>query len=128
MFSFSSLAVDYEVTNANVKLFSDQYRLGFDSIKSDNSSIYAIAKIEGSTVKVTVQHKETVFNADTYIFVNESTQGKDTYKRSENIKGFQGGTVSFTPKEGDFYITLSTELSTSKILYFYINSPFRLGQ
>jgi hypothetical protein len=122
IFSFSTIAAEYEVINANTKLYSDQYRINNGSLKSDSGNISAVAKMEGSQVNVTVNHKDSTFTGDTYIFVSKSPLGVDVLTSSRNIKGSQGGEVNFTPANGDFYVSLYTTISTTN-LYLYISSP-----
>jgi len=125
--SFSALATDYEVTNANTKLYSNQYNIDSGSRQSDAGYIYAVAKMHGSQVKVTVHRKDgKAWAGNTLFSIHDSASFSNSSKIiiSSNLINKISGSVTFPPANQNLYVLLATKSTDgNSIIKFFINSP-----
>ncbi|WP_343859418.1 FG-GAP-like repeat-containing protein [Aliiglaciecola litoralis] len=129
--SLSVFAAEYEVTNANVRLYSDKVQVNGGRIYSDDGTIYATASMSGSNVIVTVTTANgSRWNYTTHFSVYKSNfDVSNIVATSSDLIGRSSRNVSFTAEQGSFYVLLQTvNESGTQNFAFSINETIDVRQ
>jgi hypothetical protein len=124
LFANTTWAAEYEVTNANTKLYSNEYKIDSGSLKSDNRTIYSLGYMSNGQVKVKVSSSTgKVFNNRTaFVVYKGSITTSNEVASSGNLKGKSYGYVTFAPSSGNYIVQLFTRSSDgTQTVSFFIN-------
>ena len=108
--SLSAFAAEYEVTNANVRLYSDTVQVDGGRIYADDGTINSTAVMSGDNVLVTVATTDgQTWNYATHFSVYKSSFDVSAIvATSRDMTNRSSRSVSFSAEEGNYYVILQT--------------------